>query len=124
MCDEPSTGDRSGSSDDAGPSGPGWLESDLDAFESVEYLPGDEAYRATFDADGVAPSVAAVEAVSAVADVDPTDLPPLYAVADPDALDALLGAGGGPVDVVFELAGHHVRLDSGRVVVRPPETDR
>lgn len=95
----------------------------MPAFESVEYLPEDEAYRATFDADGVAPSVAAVEAVSAVADVDPTDLPPLYSVVDPDALDTLL-EGGGPVDVVFELAGHHVRLDSGRVVVRPPETDR
>ncbi|ELZ06314.1 hypothetical protein C482_00790 [Natrialba chahannaoensis JCM 10990] len=34
-------------------------------------------------------SLAVVEAVSTVADCDPTALPPLYDTIDPDALDAL-----------------------------------
>lgn len=123
MCDEPSTGNRSGASDDAGPPPPASPESGPSALESVEYLPEDGAYRATFDADDVAPSVAVVEAVSVVADADLTDLPPLYSVVDPDALDVLLGDAGGPVDVLFELAGYDVTLGGDRVVMRPPETD-
>ncbi|ELY30155.1 hypothetical protein C500_09384 [Natrialba magadii ATCC 43099] len=42
-----------------------------------------------YDVDHTA-SLAVINAVSAVADRDPTELPPLYETIDPDALDALL----------------------------------
>lgn len=128
MRDEPSTGDDSEPSD--APGGPlaDWAEPTLCPFGSVEYSPEERAYRATFDADAVGPSTAVVGAVSAVVGADPTELAPLYATVDPDALDALVGGRhpSGHVSVSFTLAGHDVTLSAGRVVVRPTgpvETD-
>lgn len=65
------------------------------------------------------PSVLAVEVVADARGCDPTDLEPLYAVVDPDALDALVagGRGGGP-RVAFEYEGVAVEVrDDGGLVV-------
>lgn len=40
------------------------------------------------------PSEAVVEVVSAIRDVEPNDLPPLYEAIDPDALDAVCSDAG------------------------------
>lgn len=51
--------------------------------------PSDRRYEATFDPAGDSASEAVLEAVGAAAGVDPLELEPLYAVVDPDAIDAL-----------------------------------
>lgn len=51
--------------------------------------PSDRRYETTFDPAGDSASEAVLEAVGAAAGVDPIELEPLYAVIDPDALDAL-----------------------------------
>lgn len=70
------------------------------------------------------PSTAVVEAVAAVTDRKPTDLPPLHGYVDGDALDALVtraadGAGDG-VRVSFAFDGVEVTVDSDDgITVRP-----
>lgn len=74
------------------------------------------------------PSTRVVDAVAEVRDVDVADLPPLYDVVDPDALDALFDSTGtvasrreGTVEFVY--TGLHVRVDaSGAVDVSSPES--
>ncbi|QLG62935.1 HalOD1 output domain-containing protein [Halorarum salinum] len=63
------------------------------------------------------PSTRVVEAVAEFRDVDPAELPPLYDVVDPDALDALFDSTGtsssrreGTVEFVY--AGIFVRVDA------------
>ena len=58
-----------------------------------------------------------IEAVSEAADVDPLDLPPLYDVIDPDALNrlCLTATGSAPCTVRFEYAGHDIEIHNGRV---------
>ena len=58
------------------------------------------------------PSIALVEAVADRKKVDPTDLPPLYDVVDPDALDTLLDD---VEEVSFAYSGYHVTLRTGGV---------
>ncbi len=66
------------------------------------------------------PSVAVVEAVARVRDCEPTDLEPLVAVVDPDALD-VLAAGTSQRDdgprVEFEYEGVAVEVRGGEVLV-------
>ena len=53
--------------------------------------PGEPRYIGTFDAStDEQPSEAVVNAVAAVAETSPVELPPLYEAVDPDALDALV----------------------------------
>lgn len=74
------------------------------------------------------PSVAVVEAVADTIDCDPYDVPPLYEIVDPDALDALFSPkyDGTPREagmIVFTLAGCEVTVfDYGRVTVRRIDT--
>lgn len=129
MCDEPSTGDRSEASGkpDSSLPDPRTLESDVCAFESVEYCPTEGTYRATYDADAVAPSTAAVGLASAVADVEPTEMEPLHSRIDADALDSMLGgsrAADGEVRATFTFDDFRVTLASdGRVEARPRSAD-
>jgi len=56
-------------------------------------------------------STRVLRCVSAATDLDPLDLPPLYDVVDPDALDALVpGDGRGGCSLSFRFAGTHVRV--------------
>lgn len=48
--------------------------------------------------NGRTPAEAVLDALGEVADVDPVDLPPLYDVVDPDALDRLFHDGDGRGD--------------------------
>lgn len=78
---------------------------------------------------GEPPSKGVVEAVSAVAGVDPlTDLDPLYSVIDPDALDALFRndgtqSGRNPNRLTFNYHGFEVTVhDDTNVSVRRSDT--
>lgn len=83
--------------------------------------------RHTFE-DSVRPSVAVVEAVATATGYDPYDVPPLYEVVDPDALDDLFASkhDGTPRRtgrVTFRLAGCDVTVTGrGEVVVCQRET--
>lgn len=70
------------------------------------------------------PSTAVVEAVAAVTDRKPTDLPPLHGYVDGDALDALVtsraGGDGTSIRVSFAYEGVDVTVDSDDgITVRP-----
>jgi len=66
------------------------------------------------------PSTAIVEAVGASAEQPAADLPPLYEVVDPDALDALFANSQTVGAVSFEYAGHDVTVRAdGHVDVSP-----
>lgn len=80
-------------------------------------------------AEASPPSELVVEATAAVDGVDPTDLPPLGTVLDPDALDSLFvdrfdgtPREGGRVE--FTYVGHAVTVEAdGEVVVEPADED-
>jgi hypothetical protein len=77
---EPEDGDGERPPTDAGPSG----ESSVEPFD------------ATYDPDSSrTPSSAVVDAVAAVTNADPMDLPPLYDSVDTDALDAFVESEAG-----------------------------
>lgn len=77
-------------------------------------------------ADGSSVSERVVAAVATATDTDPTELPPLYGVVDPDCLDTLFRATqtGFPRAeglVIFMMNGCEVTVDSnGTVDVTPP----
>ena len=66
------------------------------------------------------PTFAVLEAVSSATGTDELELPPLYDVVDPDALDALFdGADPSPSDalsVSFSYAGFDVEIESGPAI--------
>ena len=87
----------------------------------------DGAIRAEYDWTDTPASTAVVETVAAACDCEPTELDPLYEVVDPDALNAVVSSGDGPVaggtTVTFEVADRSVTVhDGGAVVVRPAES--
>jgi len=94
--------------------------------EAVTYDPEADAYYAEHDWDGDASlSVTLVAALAEVADADPTDLDPLCAYIDPDALDDLFRprfgtqrTDAGRLELAFD--GHRVTVyGDGEIVVRP-----
>lgn len=93
------------------------------SFESFEYYPDVNTYRALFDADEVTPTEAVVAVIAEIADVDPLDVQQLGSKIDTDALDAVAGPRRtfeGDVHVSFTLNEYDVKLSSyGSVVVRP-----
>ncbi|RQG95702.1 HalOD1 output domain-containing protein [Natrarchaeobius oligotrophus] len=71
--------------------------------------------------DGTPPSQAIIEAIAAregvdVTDVEPPEYDPLYAIVNPEALDALFRTPTGPPEsghVRFEYEGYDVTVSSG-----------
>jgi hypothetical protein len=98
------------------------------SFEEFEYLPDEGVYRAIFDADGVAPSMAVIGAISTVADKDPLNIEPLYSTIDPEALDTLFAHSSrseGDKHARFSVEGYSVLLSSyGCITVRQSQSDR
>lgn len=81
--------------------------------------------RYRYDWEAVRPSTAVVKIVSVAADVEPTDLDPLYDTFDPEALDQVIrrDGSGGPCSettVSFTYGGHDVAVcGDGEVSVTP-----
>lgn len=86
-----------------------------------------ERLRYVERSDTVSTSTAIVEAVAAVSDRDPADLPPLYESIDPDALNTLLGPAGDrsdqPLAVSFAYFGYSVRVDRNAIEIRSMESN-
>lgn len=103
------------------------LDNSVCAFESVEHYPEENEYRAIFDSETVAPSIAIIGAVSALSEQHVMDIDPLYSVIDPDGLDFLMNgrkAAQGDIRVSLELAGYEVTVSSyGGIVVSSLPSD-
>ncbi|QUO48198.1 MULTISPECIES: HalOD1 output domain-containing protein [Halorubrum] len=82
-----------------------------------------ETARVCHGDDGPAPSLAVVEAIAELVDVDPVDLSKegvvLYEHVDPDALNALVaGRADADVDISLTVAGYDVRVGPDSAVAR------
>ena len=93
---------------------------------TVEFDVDERVYRAEYDPAETAPSVAVVDLVERVRGGESTrDLPPLYEIVDPDALDSLLESranrsGRSRRSVSFRYGDAKVTVTSdGRIAVRP-----
>jgi hypothetical protein len=69
-----------------------------------------------------------IAAISTITDTDPTELEPLAAAIDPEALDALFGprldgtARDGAVDVRFSYADYRIHVQSDGTLTIHPDT--
>jgi len=100
--------------------------SDTSDAVSISYDSDAGTYRALFDDDAIAPSMAIVEAMASVRDTTPTDLDPLVETVDPMAVDRLAKGANGNDDCVIEFRYlDHVVAVRGRNVVeiRPSSAD-
>lgn len=89
----------------------------------VEYHEPSGSYRAMFDQRTRSATDAVIAAVAAAAETDPLELPPLWSVLDPDALDGLVDSSTHERDhartvLTFEYAAHAVTVNGhGTVIV-------
>jgi hypothetical protein len=91
---------------------------------SISYDADAGAYLARFDDDVLAPSMAIVEAMAAVLDVDPMELDPLVDTVDPMAIDRLADAADGDDDLLeFQYVDHVVAVYGHGVVEISPPSD-
>ena len=101
------------------------MTDEIEESENTEQDP--ELARTRFEwTDTQPPSMAVCEGVAAVLGVEPTELDPLGASVDVEALDRIVdpgaGPGNGPVSLQFEYEGVDVFVDSERTVeLRLPE---
>ncbi|MFC7071450.1 HalOD1 output domain-containing protein [Halobaculum lipolyticum] len=81
----------------------------------------------TFDTDAREIAVDVARAVADASGRDPASMEPLANAVDPDALDALVGAGRSPpsawAEVTFEYLEYEVTVCSDGVVTLAPRTD-
>ena len=102
-------------------------EASIDLFE---YDPEADTYVTTLEWTRHDPSVAVVELLARILEVDPDDLEPLASSIDPVALDALLGghrrrSRSGECSVSFAYVGHWVTVSSdGRVEITPGDDNQ
>lgn len=89
----------------------------------AKYDPDSGTYHARFDADADAVVVVIADTVATITDREVTDMPPLFATVDPEALTELVTSSRErSVEVSFAYEGCEVTVTSdGEVVVEPPE---
>ncbi|WP_436927615.1 HalOD1 output domain-containing protein [Halosimplex amylolyticum] len=96
-----------------------------EGLEPVEYDDETSSFRAGFDSDQIAPSRAVVKLVSELGEQQSTEIEPLYAVVDPEALDSLcashpLDSREGDCVVEFTYCDYHVTVKSyGYIKLQP-----
>ncbi|WP_226041435.1 HalOD1 output domain-containing protein [Natrinema sp. DC36] len=102
------------------------VEEDYCELESVEYDADEGVYRAIYRFNDASPSIAVVNAVAAVSNMDPLNMEPLYSTVDPDALDSVTTPSettGDDFRVVFEFHDCEVAVSStGSLKVQIPES--
>lgn len=97
--------------------------------EAVEYSADTDTYRASFDSDTESVCRVVISTVAVVSETEPTELPPLYSVVNPDALEKLVDSTDGESSssdfrVSFGFDGHTVTVHShGVVAVQPPQAN-
>ena len=92
------------------------------ASAAVEYDEANETYRSKFDTQACPPSEAVIDTVAAATGCDFKDLPSLYFVIDPEALDNLFTPtsvenASQSVCVTFTYEGQQVTVDGEGVTV-------
>ncbi|ELZ47443.1 hypothetical protein C463_02751 [Halorubrum californiense DSM 19288] len=89
--------------------------------ESIDSGSVPETARVPHGGDGLAPSLAVVEAIAELAGVEPAELSAegivLYDHVDPDALNALV-SGRSDADVSLTVAGYDIRVGPDSAVAR------
>ena len=88
-------------------------------LEVVESGQDSATIRTRFDQEETPASMAIVATLANVTDTDPTDLRPLYAAVDPDAVNALVSArprAHGDTYITFTHEGHEIQVASSGVV--------
>jgi|AntDeeMetagen681_2_1112603.scaffolds.fasta_scaffold00305_13 hypothetical protein len=97
-------------------------------LESLEFDRESDTYRARYDQDATATSMAVVAAVSNVLDTDPLELDPLHDTIDTDALDDLIRCRdppNEPIGVSFTIEGFEITaLSNGVVTLSPMNSER
>ena len=115
------------------PSTPDATESQWHSIEKrevLEYISETDTYRASFDSATESVQTAVVLTVAAVSQTRPMELPPLFSVIDPDAVEALVeSAVADPsnvdIHVSFVFNDCNVTVHSyGIIAVQPPRQDQ
>ncbi|PSQ28635.1 hypothetical protein BRD03_02815 [Halobacteriales archaeon QS_9_68_17] len=110
------------------PSAPDLTETELEAVDRsdvTEYSPETDTYRTSFSGDAESVWVAVLSTVAVVSETKPTELPPLYSVMDPTALEDLMEPSGlGPsrsdISVSFAYVDYLVTVRNyGVITVQP-----
>lgn len=68
-----------------------------------------DAYRTSFDTGTDSVSIAVISTVAAITNTPEEELPPLYTIVDPDALETLVQSGA-VIDISFIYHGHAVTV--------------
>ena len=92
-------------------------------LESVVFHQDSETYRGEYDQDTTSASTAVLALLSGVTGRDPTELDPLYATLDPEALDDLVRARStrnGDISITFTVGTHAITVYSYGVVAVDP----
>jgi len=113
------------------PSAPTIDNSDWDGNkkDALGYNAEFDTYRASFDSDSRSTTEAVISTVGVVSETKPLELPPLYSVIDPDALEGMVqpavrGPSNGDSHVTFTYVDHTVTVHSyGIITVQPPQED-
>lgn len=86
-------------------------------LDSVKFSEQSGAYTATYNHHEITPSMAVIDAVAEVLDIDPLELDPIFESIDTDALNGLLSGGEeSPIHISFRFAGCDVTMsNNGRV---------
>lgn len=101
---------------------------DAPPVESLTFDPHEGGYIAKFDNSAVSPSTAVVSVVSEITENSATDIPPLYDVIEPDALDQIVseqpsGRYCSEISVEFVYLAHTIHVTSSGVIkANPPDT--
>lgn len=97
-------------------------DSSSDDAVSISYDADAETYRARFDPESIAPSMAVVEAMASICNASPTELEPLIDTVDPLAIDQLVSGADDDEDraLEFHYLDHAVTVSGhGVVEIRP-----
>lgn len=99
----------------------------VESMVPVEFVIDRELFQASYDSTRDRTSLAVVSVVATALDRDPMDLPPLYSVIDPDALEELLSGSAnglrGCDSISFRYAGFEVTVFSEGIIEAEPVED-
>ena len=95
--------------------------------EAADYDSATDTYRVSFDATSHSLNESIISTVAAVSGTEPMELPPLYDVLDPDALEALIELNAArpaesDIHVTFTFNGYTVTVHTyGIIAVQPAD---
>lgn len=103
------------------------MDSSANTADVVEFDPSEGTYRTRYESNDDRPSMALIEAIAAVRDLNPSTMDPLGRSIDMGALDRTLQSSGGDVSVQVSLQPYElqVTIDSrGVIELTPTDSDQ